>query len=208
MLPSLAALLLLSTSARSGIAIGSVGKLSPQAPVCRGIMIGSVGKLTPEADGLIMIGNVGKLTPETDGLIAIGNVGKLTPTGPVCRGIAIGNGGKLAPGGAGGWLPVRRARLVGDAGDPAVGPDAIALELDGALVLWTEAGAALRLEAAGATLVVPLEDPEATGPLGLELSLPAWLETRADAAGELELVPGDPWFDAALRGVEDGLVAR
>lgn len=206
MLPSLAALLLLTSSARSGIAIGNGGKLSPQAPVCRGIMIGSVGKLTPEADGLIMIGNVGKLTPEADGLIMVGSGGKLTPQ-PAGL-IAIGSGGKLAPGGAGGWLPVRRARLVGDAGDPAVGPDAIALELDGALVLWTEAGAALRLEAAGATLVVPLEDPEATGPLGLELSLPAWLEARADAAGELELVPGDPWFDAALRGVEDGLVAR
>lgn len=100
------------------------------------------------------------------------------------------------------WLGLHRpaapadARLTPPAGDwtdlrvPLDGPVTLTLEGPRGLVTW-------QLDL-GEDWTIPLEDPEAAGPLALTLDLPAW----AAALGDLS--PDHPLHDAIARAVRDG----
>ena len=105
---------------------------------------------------------------------------------------------------------VGRARPADAAPGPLVAPPGdwtdVVLIFDGPVTLagLTDAGAPWAATLDLGELVVPLEDPDATGPLSLDLDLPAWL---TDAAGR-DIEPGHPRHDALVRAVRDGAIAR
>lgn len=81
----------------------------------------------------------------------------------------------------------------------------LVLELDGPLLVegTTTSGDPLRLVLTVDRLVVPLEDPDAVGPFGLDLELPGWLA----AEDGLTVSDGHPQHDTLVSALRDGALA-